>query len=347
MKKLVTLLLIVPGLVMAMLIVSSCTKEGAQGPPGEAGIDGTNGTDGTATCIQCHSNNQVIFAMTNQWAHSTHATGGNYERNTGDCAVCHTSQGFLGYIDGSYDPEASGASISNPNPVNCYTCHQIHSTYEVEDYAFTTTADPVIMNTGDQTYNYGNANLCASCHQGRSVDPFPQVDGADIVVTSSRYGVHHGPQANTIAAMGLFEPGAPYPSHPHSTIENSCVTCHMAEAYGAQAGGHTFNIAYEYHGAVEVNLAGCIACHPDEEQLVVNTEELMAEIEAQLVTLKALLDATGITVEGSDSSVPGTYPANVAGACLNYKALTEDRSLGVHNPTYIRKVLQNTIALLQ
>lgn len=343
MKKLTKVLLIIPVLALA-IIAASCTKEGAQGPPGENGINGTNGT---ATCVQCHSDDQVLFAKSNQWAHSTHATGGNFERNGGDCAVCHTSQGFLGNLDGSYDPEAEGAFISNPNPVNCYTCHQIHKTYEVGDYAYTTTEAVELYNTGNAIYDFGSANLCASCHQGRAVEPFPEVGGADIEVTSSRYGVHHGPQANTIAAMGLFEPGAPYPAHPHATIDNACVTCHMAEPYGVQAGGHTMNIGYEYHGGTVINSAGCVACHADEEQLAIKTEALMADIEAQLITLKALLDAAGITADGSDSSIPGTYSANVAGACLNYKALTEDRSLGVHNPTYIRKVLENSIALLQ
>ena len=36
MKKLVTILLLVPMLALAV-IVASCTKEGAQGPPGEEG----------------------------------------------------------------------------------------------------------------------------------------------------------------------------------------------------------------------------------------------------------------------------------------------------------------------
>ncbi|MEZ5197437.1 MAG: hypothetical protein R2764_13890 [Bacteroidales bacterium] len=216
------------------------------------------------------------------------------------------------------------------------------------DLAFTTT-DPVLLrNTGGTTHDFGSANLCANCHQGRTVDPFPVEGGADIVVSNSRYGVHHGPQANALAAMGLFEPGSGYSqNHPHNTgIANGCVDCHMAEPFGAQAGGHTMNIAYEYHGATEVLLSGCMDCHTDEDALIENTEELQAEVQALLDELKLLLDAAGITAEGSDSSIIGTYPAEVAGACLNYKALVEDRSLGVHNPTYIKKVLENSIAAM-
>nr|NQU93165.1 hypothetical protein [Bacteroidota bacterium] len=180
-------------------MAAGCTKTGDTGPAGADGTNGTNGTngaDGTTTCVECHSNDQVLFAVENQWAHSTHALGGNYERNGGDCAICHTSQGFLGYLDGSYDPEAEGAMIANPNPPNCYTCHQIHSTYTPADLAFTVSGPPVLNNT-TETFDFGSANLCANCHQGRTVDPFPAEGGAEITVTSTRYGVHHGPQANT------------------------------------------------------------------------------------------------------------------------------------------------------
>jgi hypothetical protein len=146
--------------------------------------------------------------------------------------------------------------------------------------------------------------------------------------------------------MGLEGFGASS-NHPHKNIENACVDCHMAEPFGAQAGGHTMNIAYDYHGATEVNHAGCVGCHPDGDELAVKTEELQAEVSELLADLKVLLDASGITKEGSDSSIPGTYSADVAAACLNYKALTEDRSLGVHNPTYIKNTLKNSIAALE
>jgi hypothetical protein len=201
------------------------------------------------------------------------------------------------------------------------------------------------MNTGDQTFDFGTANVCGSCHQGRTVDPWPAPGSGDVVVTSSRYGVHHGPQANALSGLGLEAYGGTS-NHPHKNIENACVKCHMADPFGAQAGGHTMNIAYDYHGATEVNHAGCVSCHPDAGELSTKTEELQAEVAELLAELKGLLDAAGITAEGSDSSIPGTYSAEVAAGCLNYKALVEDRSLGVHNPTYIKNVLNNSIAAL-
>jgi hypothetical protein len=341
------------GVALMLLVSASCTKEGPQGIAGKDGtngIDGTNGTDGTTTCVECHSSNQMLYARENQWAASMHATGAAFERNEGECAVCHTSQGFIGNLDGSYDWQAEGAMIENPNPQNCYACHKIHETYTSADLALTVTGPVELRNTGGATHDFGKGSVCASCHQGRTVDPWPVAGGADITVTSSRYGVHHGPQANAIAGvgMGLFEVGSGLVNSAHATqVENTCVTCHMAEAYGTQSGGHTMWMGYDYHGSTVLNTAGCEAsgCHAGEDVQAM-TEEFQAEISTLLAELKVKLDAAGITAEGSDNSVNGTYPGVVAGACLNYKALTEDKSLGVHNPKYIKKLLENSIAAL-
>jgi len=349
MKKSYSFYFIFSMFVAVMFIFASCTKEGPAGPPGKNGEDGINGTDGTATCGQCHDNSQAIEARINQWEHSVHATGGNYERNTGECATCHTSQGFLGNLDGTYDWTADGAMISNPNPINCYTCHQIHSTYTAADLAYTVT-DPVeLRNTGGQTHDFGKGNLCASCHQGRTVDPFPVPNGADVVVDNTRWGIHHGPQSNFIAGMGLFEVGSGYSNSAHSTITNACVQCHMAEAYGSQAGGHTWNMTYSSHGSVELNTAGCLVsgCHADAATVIGDFEDLETEVDTLLAQLQVLLTDKGIYNPGTGLANTGTYSANVAGAYLNWEAVEQDRSHGAHNPAYIKKLLNNSIAALQ
>jgi hypothetical protein len=239
--------------------------------------------------------------------------------------------------------------ISNPNPPNCYTCHQIHKTYTPADLAFTVTGPVALRNTGGQTFDFGEGSLCASCHQGRTLDSFPTVGGPDVNITSPYWGIHHGPQSNMLVAQGLFEVGTGYtgPHYHYSSNPNTCITCHMAEAFGAQAGGHTWNMAYEYHGHEKLNFAGCLSCHPDESALADKFDALETEVTGLLADLKVKLDANGITADGSDSPIPGTYPAVVAGTFLNYSAIMQDRSNGVHNPTYIKKLLQNSIAALQ
>jgi thiosulfate dehydrogenase len=43
----------------------------------------------------------------------------------------------------------------------------------------------------------------------------------------------------------------------------------------------------------------------------------------------------------------GTYPANIVAAMLNWQAIAEDRSLGLHNPAYVKAVLTNTLEAVE
>jgi cytochrome c peroxidase len=143
----------------------------------------------------------------------------------------------------------TSAAISNPSPVNCRTCHAIHTSYTQADY-MRIYDDPVPLLVGGATFDIGEANICASCHQARSLSSSQVPDLTDpagtIALTSSRYGVHHGPQANTLTATGAFAfPGSttiPTGPNAHGTATvnaNGCVTCHMAEPRGDQAGAAT------------------------------------------------------------------------------------------------------------
>ncbi|PKP23592.1 MAG: hypothetical protein CVU06_07475 [Bacteroidetes bacterium HGW-Bacteroidetes-22] len=328
----------------AMITVSftSCTKEGPAGKDGEAGI---NGTDGTATCIQCHDNTEELFAKQNQWAASTHATGGNYARSTVGCADCHTSQGFRETV-ATGQPVAN--DISNANPINCYTCHEIHKTYTPTDWALTTVA-PVTLMLNGASVDFGTGNLCANCHQSRPIDAavMPVVGGPDIILTAAnkRYGSHHGPQANIIGGIGtgLYEVGTGYVNSAHTSLEKGCVTCHLSEGYGNQGGGHVMNVKY---GTSYVT-SGCTeaGCH-DATAVKQEILDYQAEIQTLLDQIKAKLVEAGIANEGDLYTKPGTYSADVVGAFLNHQSVTEDKSLGVHNPRYVKKLLENTLAAL-
>jgi len=353
MKRFTFLTFLTAAFLFSVLMITSCTKEGPAGqdgvdgavgpagPQGIAGEDGIDGTDGTAGCILCHTGGtaQGMFAQVNQWEASVHANGGNFERNTGDCATCHTSQGFLANLAGTFD-----GVTNNPNPINCYTCHNIHKTFTPADLGFTTTTAVELMAGGD-VFDFGKGNLCANCHQARSFTG-PVIDGADFKVTSSRFGGHHGPQANILAGSGLYEFSGAESLSPntHASVTDGCVTCHMADAYGIQAGGHTMGMTYEYHGADAVWEAGCLECHTSSDDLHADVEATQEEVEELLHELNALLVAAGIYNPATGLANTGTYKANVAAAYVNWQLIEEDRSLGVHNPNYVIGVLKNTIA---
>ena len=357
MKKLTILLSM---LAFAALIFSACEgpagpqgEVGPAGPQGEQGIQGVQGEPGTATCVECHDNSQTIAALSTQWELSTHATGGNYVRFHNDCAICHTSQGFREVqVTGS---DTTLADIPNPNPINCYTCHNIHETGGEADWGFTKTSSVTFLQTGT-THDFGKANRCGSCHQNRPTSTVlsatATVDDSS-TVTSSRFGPHHGPQGNLLAGVGngAVEFGTGYINSAHTNITNACVVCHMADvAYGSypMAGGHTMNLTYEYHGGDEYNQNGCTSCHgssdAEMDALVDDIEAIELEIEAALASLNAKLIARGVM--SGTSAVSKKMKTIEAGAIWNFKSIEEDRSSAIHNPKYIRKLLANTEAAI-
>lgn len=364
-------------LVFSAVIIISCEgpagpagEIGPQGPQGLKGEQGIQGEDGTATCAACHNDSQVNFAKINQWEASVHATGGNFERNDKDCAPCHTSQGFLEALgDGEFAQATPGngsvsAAISNPNPQNCYTCHNIHDTYTTSDWALTKAIATKGWHSVDGStmteVDLGKGNQCTGCHQGRAMGVV--LDMTDNVTTitpdSYRWGIHHGPQYNIFVGEGLYEfvGTTSYPTntnHMISKTTDGCVDCHMNEAYGVQAGGHTFNVGYEYHGSIVPNFpADCKVCHEDDGDK--DIEDKMEGVQTRIETLLAMLDTelqnAGIsdgeylTHVSSSDITPQTHQA--LAAFTNWQAIEEDRSKGMHNPDYVEAVLLNTLQVV-
>jgi hypothetical protein len=120
----------------------------------------------------------------------------------------------------------------------------------------------------------------------------------------------------------------------------------MGDAIGYTAGGHSFNIYEEEEGAFVTS--GCTPCHTDTEAVEL-IEAFQPEIEALVAELAALLEAKGIynPAGTSGTAVPGTYTNNVVGAYWNYKSIIEDRSGGVHNPKFVKRILEKSIESLQ
>lgn len=331
--------------VVSLIVVSACTKEGPQGPPGADGEDGIDGKDGNATCGVCHDNSEMVETKILQWGASIHAIGGNYERNGVACAPCHTSQGFKERI--LTGAQVTAATIQDPANINCYTCHFIHDTYTVNDWELRTT-EPVTLWINGEVIDFGNGNLCVQCHQPR-VATLPDVTNPEgsFTVGSSRFGPHHGPQSTLLTGKAFYMVGDGYTNSAHENATDGCIACHMADAFGSQAGGHSFNITYEYHGSTEYNLLGCVECHGTVEDAELAIEEFEPEFEALITELATLLEAAGIYNPATGLANTGTYTNRVAGAYWNFISLEDDHSNGIHNPKFAKKVLQNSIASLQ
>ena len=328
--------------------------KGDQGEQGIQGIQGDAGEDAATTCTQCHDNSTSISLASFQYNMSGHAMAEitNYGNRTygtvypaGDCAQCHVSQGFKEFYETG---TIVGAPYTNPQNTNCYTCHEIHETFTEDDWALTHAGSLALMQGG--TFDKGDGNLCARCHQSRTVSPMPAVGGAGVNITSDTWGGHHSPNANVVAAGGLYEVAGTtfYPTVLAHYAGNSCVTCHMAPANGNDAGGHTWSMEYDYHGTETFNFNACSTCHGDKTATLAAMDALQTEIATKLETLRVLLDDDAINIYNPDNgrNFTGSFSDDVAGAYLNWQLILEDKSMGMHNPSYVRAVLDNTIAAM-
>ncbi len=320
---------------------------GTQGPAGPQGPTGPAGQDALNTCSDCHTSDVTIVAREAQYNTSAHGEGDTWERYDAPCNTCHTHNGFVAANAASPDT-LQGDEIHLLTRINCRTCHNVHETYTDADWALTTT-EPVNLLVGGTfditalnsqpnpaVENFAGANLCAHCHQAR--DP-GDLSGETFRVTSTHFGMHHGPQANVLAGKGAYDlPGAPMPAQTdfdgHTAF--GCVGCHMQDAVGQEAGGHTWRVALD-NGDV-MNDGRCNGCHSGTP-----TGEFgfMPKIQTKLDAVEAKLVAKGIVANGSP--VPGTYPTALVKAFLNYDMILEDRSLGVHNPHWAEDVLTATL----
>lgn len=347
MKRIIYLILfnLSATLIIVSTTFSGCTKEGPMGPAGADGSDGENGQDANITCGVCHDNSSDIAAATLQWGSSVHATGGNFERNGTTCAHCHTTEGFKEAI--ANGTRGTAAPISNPTPPGCRACHKIHTNYDESDFDLLTTADVTLDIAGSTTVSFGEGNLCANCHQPRVPDPKPTMGGSNNHTVSSPYwGPHYGSQAVIMGGAGAYEVGTGYPEPTNGHHGANCVDCHMGEAYGDQAGGHTMKMSYQYHGQATPNLASCESCHSSIESfdhLGVQTEieGLLADLENELLN-QSMIDGSGHIAPSF-----GTFTDNQLGVVMNYIILEHDGSKGIHNYAYTKKLLENSIAEAQ
>lgn len=338
---------------LVLFVIPACVKEG---PPGLDGTNGTNGTDGangadgadgTAFCLNCH-NDTKMDAVTAAWETSVHGTSGvmyngqfTYEyAGLGDgrkeCAVCHTQEGFIERI--TTGNLAVENALTTVHAIGCDACHSgKHVTFDVEndgpDYALrTTSAVNVIIDSLNTIDLGGPSNLCVNCHQAREAYPEPDGDG-NFNISSTHWGPHHGPQGNLIVGrIGYqFSGSVDYPSTGNTATAHArqgCTTCHMED------GDHTF------HPAVDA----CTKCHDGATDFDING--FQTEIVGLLAQLESKLEEKGVMTNGSVNA-PATYTVDLARAYYNYILVEEDRSEGVHNPAYIKALLQNTIEAIQ
>jgi len=285
---------------------------------------------------------EYIMDVRTEFAESQHNTGDTYVRrgstNSPQCSGCHTTEGYQYRIANN----GATAAMESSSRIGCFACHAPHTN---EDFALRKQGPTDLVMGGAGAYDKGNSNTCAMCHQAHEPDP-TFVSAPTDTIDSQYWGPHHGPQSNMLSGNGAYVlPGATYASnHPHDTIADGCVGCHMAALpEDGLAGGHSYGMEFEYHGGDHINDNGCATCHAG--------QDMTARVTTTQTTFKTALDLLAADMEAlgwlqSDHEhidvAAGLTDPDQRGAVYNYLMLLDDRSGGVHNAVYMNAVLSAT-----
>jgi hypothetical protein len=326
-------------------------------------------------CAVCHNNGQTLVEKQQEWAKTKHDTGSTWlsEGSNPSCQRCHNGAGYLAFVNKK--PIGATDSLNTPN-VSCRTCHMIHTKYDTTDWALTNVAPIVLLSDPTKTVDFGEGNLCGTCHQSRT-NPTTAIDtftAANIAITN-RWGGHHSPVANILGSTGGWETGDAGASklsgvmHKAKTT-NGCVHCHVSDEGGKN---HLFdptlagNVAacnnaacHTGSGAMAIKYTAAAGFIEGTDSVQVHFMNLMNQVRDTLVSLGALAtaneDTTGksaavkTAIAGAKTSLGGvsfvsvSVPKAVAGLAFNYSMCLEDKSEGIHNLKYERYLLVSALA---
>jgi len=302
---------------------------------------------GRAACRDCHAN------IADQYAEQPMGTmpPGHADNN---CGSCHATTGFGqptgGQLDGS-TPLLDG--------IGCESCHGPGSLHiaaaSIADREATITRVPP-----DKT--------CTDCHGDRKSTPDGYRPGAldepyvpitaETLRNSTANGIRgpHHASAAFLFGRGGYNIMAPMAS-PHSTIPNTCLNCHQKTIspvtgkvdHGAEAQVPVINTA-------NVN---CTSCHGGrvEDHLVQDgVKALMIELAGANEEGEPNSSPTGglfgdfvtrheLTIS-SNANPDDPYLQAYKGARNNYMHVRGDGSMGVHNPGFAKKLLEDAKELL-
>ncbi len=349
-------------LLIGLFFLAACA--GATGPVGPAGPAGPIGPAGPAgaaaaplkatdlSCTQCHNDTTLLAGKQYAWQMSKHGTENEdwlAEGTTQACSACHSGAAYINRMAAkqSFADWAAAKDITLPDatPLVCKTCHTIHATYTKDDFALRTTAAVPMVASG-QTFDKGMGNLCVTCHQARRYEAsFAAKDASGNAIAgqfdiSARFNPHLSNQSDMMLGVGGGGTVQGSPASHYTKTTDSCVTCHLGDS-----ANHTF----------VADASACVACHTDaaaddsgfvDVNFDTNGVGARAQIKAKYDTLvKALTDAKMLDASGAAAPAKAVDEAKAFPLWV-YGFITEDGSMGVHNPKYTNDLLDVALKAL-
>jgi hypothetical protein len=228
------------------------------------------------------------------------------------------------------------------------------------DYAIVEKSSAVGTSDGTQV-SYQAGNACMWCHKSRK--DITNYITANNSITSTSWGPHEGPAADTYTGKGGYEySGQSYQNSTHTGFPEGCVRCHMPDVEA--------NMGIGDHGFYP-QLSVCTSmCHATTKnfdvaggqtkvkqglqklRVLLNTGSTAAPTYPPLLTRDGTnpLNSTDVadTNWNEDNSLPGSVAidADIAGALYNYFLIARASGYGVHNPYYVNELLYDSVKAL-
>jgi hypothetical protein len=308
-------------------------------------------SQGSGVCGVCHQSGTNHIKET-EWKNSRHAIATADPSGAGReaCVGCHTGIGFQQKVAGVATPDTMY------NPVNCQSCHEAHGETKPGTALHLVRQETAKLIDGTEITTAGAGGLCMNCHQSRQNG---QVYAASAAATS-RFGPHHGPQADVLMGTGGYTYGRAIPSSAHGfVVEDTCATCHMQTVATTDpgflsVGGHTFTISWPGDAKTKpVELVGaCKTCHGpmvktfdfplldyDGDGVI---DGAQTEVQHLLDQLSAMLPPAGKAKTAL--TIDGTWTRAQLEAGYNWQVVANDGSRGIHNMAYTVGLLKASIA---
>jgi hypothetical protein len=325
---------------------------------------------GGGSCGNCHALDGIEHRVANKFVASL--DGGT---------VTNVDKGHLNYRVGA----ASGAvneigygGATAIGRIHCSTCHDFNPTNDphvtgryvagqaplrvaggVNDVAFLEkTPDPAAGESTGQPLSLRTSNLCVMCHKSRKDVSF-YINAGTTPLTSVNWGPHNGPQSDIFSTQGGWHtPDRQYTPSPHQGIPNACVSCHMQPVKtNGDVPDHT----------MKPNVAYCKGCHTTFAGTDFNVQGGRTIVSRGLGELRFYLNRDGLLTRSAttpyatlteDEMADTQYQldkvrpsppveAATAGALYNYLLIARSKDLGVHNPTYTKQLLWDSILHLK
>jgi hypothetical protein len=296
----------------------------------------------------------------------------------------NVDKGHTNYLNGSALAEIGYTGPGRTAIVHCTTCHAFTPTNDPHNTGkYVPGSAPMRVASGADDYsmiekspegsttpvgqaagNWKAGNTCVMCHKSRKDVTF-YITAAN-KLSSPNWGPHEGPQTDVYSGLGGFTfTGLKYGTSVHTTIASGCPSCHMPPvASNKDVPDHSMH----------PTLAFCKTCHTTYTGTTFDVQGGQSLVRSALKELEAALNAKNLLTRGTakpypsldatqlgdgnfelDKVRPGSMPdgtdqildAATAGALYDYLLIARSKDFGVHNPTYAKQLLFDSIKTIK